>query len=45
MSRALQVYLAKGAHDIVNRIIQESEKGIVELMTNKYGNYFCQKLF
>ncbi len=36
--------MVKGSHETVNKIIGEAIKGMGQLMTNKYGNYFCQKM-
>lgn len=43
-SKYLQRVLTRASPDVVEFIIQEVIKDLRFLMTNQYGNYFCQKL-
>lgn len=43
-SRFLQKQLSKGTPDFIEFVLKEIENSLPELMTNDYGNYFCQRL-
>lgn len=43
-SRFLQKQLTKGSPEFVEYVLKEIESYLAELMTNDYGNYFCQRL-
>ena len=43
-SKYLQRVLSKASPDVVEFIIQEIGMQLCHLMTDQYGNYFCQKL-
>ena len=43
-SKQLQRYLEKAAPDLVEFIIEEVIHDLHQLMSDQYGNYFCQKL-
>jgi F0F1-type ATP synthase delta subunit len=43
-SRFLQDHLQKAKQPLINKILEEINGHIVELMTDNYGNYFCSKL-
>jgi hypothetical protein len=43
-SRFLQKQLSKGTPEFIEFVLKEIENSLPELMTNDYGNYFCQRL-
>ena len=44
-SRILQTYIFKSTVDVIKKIFTELADHIPEIITNVYGNYFCQKFF
>jgi hypothetical protein len=44
-SRILQTYIFKSNIEIITKIFKEISDHIFEIITNVYGNYFCQKFF
>lgn len=44
-SRILQTYIFKSNLDIVSKIFLELSDNLPDIITNVYGNYFCQKFF
>lgn len=44
-SRILQTYIFKSNIEIVTKIFKELSNNLPDIITNVYGNYFCQKFF
>ena len=44
-SRILQTYIFKSNMNIVAKIFKELSDHLPDIITNIYGNYFCQKFF
>lgn len=44
-SRILQTYIFKSNLDIITKIFKELSNHLPDIITNVYGNYFCQKFF
>lgn len=44
-SRILQTYIFKSTLDVIKKIFSELAEHVPEMITNVYGNYFCQKFF
>jgi len=41
----MQTYIFKSSKDVIKRIFLEIVNNMNEIITNVYGNYFCQKFF
>ena len=44
-SRILQTYIFKSNLEIISKIFKELSGHLPDIITNVYGNYFCQKFF
>jgi uncharacterized protein YbcC (UPF0753/DUF2309 family) len=44
-SRILQTYIFKSNLEIITKIFKELSYHLPDIITNVYGNYFCQKFF
>jgi len=44
-SRILQTYIFKSNLEIITKIFKELSNHLPDIITNVYGNYFCQKFF
>ena len=44
-SRILQTYIFKSTLEVIRKIFIELSEHLPEIITNVYGNYFCQKFF
>lgn len=44
-SKRLQKIIAKGEAEDIERIVEQIESSVADLMIDKFGNYMCQSLF
>lgn len=44
-SRIMQTYIFKSSSEVIKAIFSEIAGFMNEIITNVYGNYFCQKFF
>jgi len=44
-SRIMQTFIFKSSNEVIKAIFTELSDYMNEIITNIYGNYFCQKFF
>jgi len=44
-SRIMQTYIFKSSMEVIEKIFLEIVENMNDIITNVYGNYFCQKFF
>jgi len=44
-SRIMQIYIFKSSLEVIKKIFTEISNNMNDIITNVYGNYFCQKFF